>query len=322
MPDKRSDKKRGKDFHKMPSFEEMKAFEESCRNDFFAGLNQQEIKYENYPAKSPTCYSDQSVLVGAFLARTRALKKHIPRHPEIRPAVIVPGICPLYIMAAENRATDIGPYNAIGTGFVIKEPNHIGLVSPLDLIPGFELIRQMAIKRKRHDFVWRIADDSYISYKLGYEFFGMPKFRCDVYWEEKEDHILCSAVDDGELIMRLRARKIRTRTFENPVPQYSRAYFMRDRIPMTEEVISQAGKMGASVKAGDLVLELGERHPMAEELREVLVSTRPLLYLYMEDSRSIIYEPGRWAEDVLFQLMDLHHQGKEGDKTRQRAQKA
>lgn len=298
-------KKRRKDFYKMPSFTEMKAFEESCRTDLFAGLNQQEIEYEGYPAKSPTRYTDQSVIIGVFAARTRALKRYIPEHPDLRPAGIVPGICPVYIMAAENRATDIGPYNAIGTGFIIKEPSHIGLISPLNLIPGFELIRQIAIKRKRHDFVWRIADDSYISYKLGYELFGMPKFRCDVYWDDQEDHILCSAVDEDELILRLRAKKIRTRTFEDPKPRYARAYFVRDRLPMTEEVISQAKTMGASVKAGDLALELGERHPMADELRDVLVSTRPLLYLYMPDSRSIIYEPGRWAQDVLFELMDL-----------------
>jgi len=295
-----------KNFFEMPTFAEMKALEESCRKDFFAGLNQQEIEYEGYSAKSPTRYTDQSIIVGAFLAKTRALKRHIPEHPELRPAQIVPGICPITIMASENRATDIGPYNALGTGFIIKEPGNIGHISLLDLIPGFELIRQVLLKRKRHDFVWRIADDSYISYKLGYEFFGMPKFRCDVYWDDGGDHILCSAVDSDELILSLRAKKIRTRTMENPKPQYSRAYFFRDRIPMTEEVISQAKTVGFSVKTGDLELELGKRHPMAEELRDVLISTRPLFYLYLAESRSIIYEPGRWAQDVLNEIIDLN----------------
>ena len=242
------------------------------------------------------------------------LKRHIPEHPELHPAQIVPGICPITIIVSENRATDIGPYNALGTGFIIKEPSHIGYFSPLDLIPGFEFIRQVLLKRKRHDFVWRIADDSYISYKLGCEFFGMPKFRCDVYWDDRGGHFLCSAVDDDELILSLRAKKIRTRTMENPKPQYPRAYFLRDRIPMTEEVISLAKTVGFSIKAGDLELELGSRHPMAEELRDVLISTRPLFYLYLAESRAIIYEPGRWAQDVLNELMDLNAMRREKGK--------
>lgn len=299
-------RERRKDFDKMPTFEEMKAEEEMRERDFFGGLNMVELEYEGYPAALPVRYTEQSAYVGVFAARYRALKRYLPKNPSLRPVQVLPGVSPLIIAAAESRATDIGPYNSVLVLIPIKDPNHIGYLSPLNLVPGFELLRQSLLQRRNHIFVWRIADDSYISYKLGYAFFGMPKFASDIHYDDEGDRVVCSVLDEEELIFRMHCRKIGTEyANRDSVPLHGLAYFYRDGLPMTEETKMLANDFGLSVKAGDLVLELGDRHPMARELEDVLYSTRALCYIYAPKSNLLIYEPGRMAPDVFKEFVEL-----------------
>jgi len=297
---------RRKDFDKMPTFAEMREREVARDGEFFAGLNMGELEYEGYPAALPVRYTEQSGYVGVFMAKYHALKRYLPRDPTLRPLQVVPGVTPLIIAAVESRATDIGPYNSVLVLIPIKDPGHIGYFSPLNLIPGFDLLRQSLLQRKNHIFVWRIPDDSYISYKLGYAFFGMPKFASDIDYDDHGDKIVCSVLAEEELIFRLHCKKLATRyANKGSVPVHGLAYFYRDKLPMTEETRMLARDFGVSLKASDLVLELGEEHPMARELRDVLFSTRALCYVYAPVSNLLIYEPGRLAPDVLEDFVRL-----------------
>jgi hypothetical protein len=227
------------------------------------------------------------------------LRRLLPDDPSIRPIQILPGISLLIIGALENRITDIDPYNSILVVVPIRNPDSIGYFSPLKVIPGFEMIRQGLLRRLNHWFIWRIPDDSYISYKVGFESFGMPKFSADLTWDETLDWITYSAMDNGEQILTLKAKKIRTHSWGKGILINALAYFYRDRLPMTEYCKLKLNKAGISFRPGNLKLELGSNHAMADELKRVLISRRPLVYSYFPDSNLIIYEPGRWAPDVL-----------------------
>jgi hypothetical protein len=256
--------KRRKNFHRMPTFAQMKSFEDSWRENFFAGINQFAYEDEDgYSCKWPIFYREQRGILGVFLAKHRALKKVLPDDPAIRPVQILPGISRLIIGALES----------------------------------FELIRQGLLRRQNHWFIWRIPDDSYISYKAGFESFGMPKFASDLIWEEGDDDIVYSAEDNGEQIITLRAKKVRTHDMKRGILIHALAYFYRDRMPMTEYCKLLLTKAGFSL--GGLRLELGSNHPLADELRSVLLSRRPVFYSYFPESNLIINEPGRWAMDVL-----------------------
>lgn len=307
-------RKRRKDFDKMPTFTEMKAQEKVRDNEFFGGLNMAELEYEGYPAALPVRYTEQSGYVGVFMAKYHALKRYLPKDPSLRPLQVLPGVTPLIIAAAESRATDIGPYNSVLVLIPIKDPNHIGYFSPLNLIPGFELLRQSLLQKKNHIFVWRIPDDSYISYKLGYSFFGMPKFASDIDYDDRGEKIVCSVLEEEELIFRMHCRKLDTKySNKRSIPVHGLAYFYRDKLPLTEETRMLARDFGFSVKKGDMVLELGEKHPMAQELRDVLFSTRTFCCVYAPESNLIIYEPGRLAPDVLEKFVRLFgEKGEEG----------
>ncbi len=293
---------RRKNFSKMPTFAEMKASEEKAQQDFFASINQLEFTDEGYPCKVPVFYRKQAGILGIFPARTRALQKALPKDPGLKPVKLFPGVSPLIIFSLQSLDTDIAPYNSILVIIPIRNPDFVGYFSPLDLLPGFELVRQGLIRRKQHWFVWRIPDDSYISYKLGYDFFGMPKFAADLTWEDQGEHILYTCADQGEKILAMRARKIHAPQRGKGIEIASLAYFYRDKLPMTEECRVLVKRGAVSLRPDHLALDLGESHPMAQELREVLITTRPLCSAYLPDTNLIIYEPGRWAGDVLEQF--------------------
>jgi len=248
-------------------------------------------------------------LAAIFLAKTRALKKELPDIPGLCPLQIVPGVTPLTLLAVNNRATDIGPYDALRVQIPLRDPNAIGYFSPLNLIPGFEMIRQNVFQKKVHTFCWRIPDDSYISYVLGYEFFGMPKFAADVLWEDTGTHIHLTLSDDDGHMLTLRAKKMNTSEKNSIIHEI--LYFSRDKLLMTEEARFLAKESGFSLNHRNVNLELGKDHPMAQELRRVLISTKALGYMYMPQSKYVIYEPGRLPLDVMEQMVKLYNEKKE-----------
>jgi len=295
---------RRRNFGKMPTFAQMKAMEESWKGDLFAGINQFEYQDEDgYSCKWPIFYRKQRGILGVFAAKYRTLKTLLPDDPSIRPVQILPGVSFLYIAAIESADTDIEPYNSVLIVAPMRNPDFIGLCSPLKIIPGYELFRQAILRGLQNWFVWRIPDDSYISYKVGYEAFGMPKFSTDLTWEEKGDRVIYSASDEGEEILTYEAEKIKTYELKKGFTLNALACFYRDRLPMTEYAKVLFKEVGFSLGGSKLKLKLGKNHPLAEELRQVLISERPLLWIYFPEDYMLIYEPTRWALDVL----DLFH---------------
>lgn len=295
---------RRRNFDRMPTFTQMKAMEEAYEEGFFSGINQFEYQDEDgYSCKWPIFYRSQRGILGVFPAKYRTLKRLLPKDPSIRPVQVLPGISLLYIMVIESADTDIEPYNSVLIVAPMRNPDFIGLLSPLKVIPGYELLRQLLLRGLQNWFIWRIPDDSFISYKVGYEAFGMPKFSADLTWEEKDDRITYSAVDDREEMFTLDAEKIKTYVLKKGITLNAMACFYRDRLPMMEYCKVMFKEFGFSMGGSKLRFKLGPNHPLSKELGEVLLSTKPLFWVYLPRDNMIIYEPSRWALDVL----DLFH---------------
>ena len=291
---------RRRNFEKMPTFAEMKEMEKEWSRDFFAGINQFSYQDEDgYSCKWPIFYREQRGILGVFPARYHALKSLLPRDPSIRPVQVLPGVSLLYVTAIESADTDIEPYNSILIVTPIRNPEHIGLLSPLKIIPGYELLRQLVMRGVQYWYVWRIPDDSYISYKVGYEAFGMPKFAADLTWEENGDYITYQARDNGVEILTLEAQKPATHELREGYTMHALACFYRDRQLMTEYARVLFKQVGISLGGAKLKMKLGGDHPLARELRQVLLSDKPLAWIYFPEDYMIIYEPGRWSLDVL-----------------------
>jgi len=291
---------RRRNFDRMPTFDEMKALEKEWAEDFFAGINQFAYHDEDgYECKWPIFYREQRGILGIFPAKYNALKALLPRDPSLRPVQVLPGVSLLYVTAIKSADTDIEPYNSILIVTPIRNPEHIGLLSPLKALPGYEIFRQAVLRGVQYWYVWRIPDDSYISYKVGYEAFGMPKFAADLSWEEDDKRITYTARDRGEEILTLEAEKVKTYELSRGYTLHAQACFYRDRQLMTEYARVLFKRVGLSVGGGRLKLRLGGQHPLSQELEQVLISRSPLAWIYFPQDYMIIYEPGRWSLDVL-----------------------
>jgi hypothetical protein len=64
-----------------------------------------------------------------------------------------------------------------------------------------------------------------------------------------------------------------------------------DRQPQSAEAKFNGIELGISLRPDAASLELGERHPIARELAGLLVSRRPLEYVYMPRFEAILYGP-------------------------------
>lgn len=295
---------RRRNFDKMPTFVQMKAREQSYADSLFSGINQFEYQDEDgYSCKWPIFYREQKAILGVFAARYKDLRRLLPKDPGIKPVQVLPGISLIYMMVIESGDTDIEPYNSVLIVTPIRNPAFIGLISPLKVIPGYELLRQALITGIQNWFVWRIPDDSFISYKVGYEAFGMPKFSCDLTWEEEGNRIVYSAVDEGEEVFTVHVEKKKICSLEKGFILNALACFYRDRLPMMEYGKVMFKEFGLALGSRGFRLELGSSHPLSKELEEVLISTKPLAWVHIPQGNMVIYEPSRWALDVL----DLFH---------------
>ena len=155
-----------------------------------------------------------------------------------------------------------------------------------------------------HHFIWRLLVNSYPAYTTGERFFGMPKLRAEIDWQESDNNHTITVRDEDELMFRIRANKIATSTNPERELSFNRAYNMRDRVLMPEDLVMHPLEQGMSKKAADFTLELGNHH-LAGQISSLLKSSRCVQYVAIEKAQWSIYEPGRWAPDVVSVLPDI-----------------
>jgi hypothetical protein len=301
------EEKNRKDLEKAESYAQVVAREAEWKHGIFNGVEQIEIEYDGYPLRTPTRYVRSEFIGTMFLARTRALKKHIPQHPDIRPSTVLPGISTVMLAVCDNIVTDHGPNHSWMVGFPIRNPRHLGSWTPLDLIPGWEMFRQHVMERRGHSFLWRVGSDSWNSILTGVQLWGMSKFKSYLDFSKEGDfHEVVVSDDDGEMFT-LRAREIkRMMDWKRPdLGLHMTNYNIKDRQVCSLDILAQPIRMSLSLKPGDIQVELSRTHPFADELLSVLVSTKPLGYAICEYSH-ILYEPSRVPPITMARFLPAH----------------
>jgi len=117
-------------------------------------------------------------------------------------------------------------------------------------------------------------------------FYGFPVFIAEVDFSETDEQSRCRLAEGKEHILTLSGKRI-------PTPGSQRMDVF-DHLWMYGQPQSAQGKLnqlqyGASSRRDASVLELGERHPVALELRRLLVSRKPLQYEYVPRFEGILF---------------------------------
>jgi hypothetical protein len=248
---------------------------------FFEDVRQIDIMFDDQPAKSPMFYYDGSMINASFPARYGRLRELMPDARYV-PARLAPGLGVVTITCMENRDTDVGPYREVPIAISLSEPyfraNLPGraLMSARRLGQVHTFIPHMPVTT---EFAVRVAADLYAP--------GV-KLLAEIDFSETDEQSRCRVAEGEEHVFTLLGKRI-------PTPRSQRfdsfAHFFGDGQPVTAQFKANHLEYGESLRRGVAVLELGERHPIALELRRLLVSRKSLYYEYVPRFEAMLFGP-------------------------------
>lgn len=262
---------------------------------FFEDVRQIDVMIGEQRTKSPTFRYDGSSISAAFPARYGRLRELMP-DPRYVPARLAPGLGVVAIGCNEFRDTDIGPYRLVIIAIPLNEPYFRAN------LPGRALMSAGRLGQ-HHLFVRHVAVTSEAVLR-GNDLYNFPMFIAEVDFSETDEHCRCRLAEGKEHILILSGKRIPT-----PRSQRIDSFFLHlwmDGQPQSAQCKFNELQYGASSRRDAAVLELGERHPIALELRRLLVSRKPLQYEYAPRSESILFGPEhqtpllahRWSQAI------------------------
>ncbi|MBC7247194.1 MAG: acetoacetate decarboxylase family protein [Actinobacteria bacterium] len=264
---------------------------ETMHHDFFDGVEQVEAQLVGKEAKLPVFYRSARAMTAVFPATVLALKKLIP-DPRYSPAQMVPGIGALHLTAFEYYDTDIEPYNEFAIGVLLNDPH----VLP---VPGYNLLRQL-IRMNFYTYIHHLPVNTEIALRGGIDIYNYPKFLADIAYTDSEQEVTCDLSQGGDLILRLTGQKISAA--RSGIMKYFCHLYQFKQLQGAEFKVN-AIRYALVPAPGKVRLELGTSHPVAEELRRTLLTTQPLIYIYMPEIQCILYGPDRLSLPLLVRLL-------------------
>lgn len=260
---------------------------------FFAGIAQTELTENGQVVKVPAFYYDGTAMTAIFPARMSRLRAVLP-DPRIAPARLAPGVGVVGISCFEYRDTDLGPYNELAISIILNEPYFRSNV------PGRALIS--ALRRHQFDaWVHHLPVTTELSRVAGVEYYNYPKFLASIdFTSERTGRRTCRLAEGPEHILTLTgdtsstARAGRLQFF---------SHLWMDRQPQSSEFTIRAQGMSERLLPGTAALSLGDRHPIARELDDMLLGRRPLYYQYLSRFEGILYGPEHLTPPLLFHAL-------------------
>lgn len=240
--------------------------------EIFRGVKQWEL---TPGVKFPVFYYDNTSLSAMYTAATSEVKKLLP-HPDMRLIEVFPGRCIAAFTAFEYRDTDIGPYNEFSIAFPIafrKRP-----------APGVTVALQM--RRASYSvYIWQLPVTTEIARKGGVEFYGYPKFLADITFDKGPDSVTCRLAEQGREILSLEGKVLPT---QGRKKQSYLTYSVIDDVPITGRALIDALEFARSLDGTGATLTLGD-HPIADTLRHLGLSARPMMYEYSPVTEAILF---------------------------------
>lgn len=151
------------------------------------------------------------------------------------------------ISAVQYTDSDLGPYNEISVAVVV-EP-HDGSPAPLG--------------KDTTTFIHRLPVNQELSCTAGREIWGFPKWVADITWQHRGGGVDVVLIDSDEpvLSMRVEGPGLPLPRSRNEMACYSWSDGVLRRTTWS------MGMSGIRVRPRGIHLDLGEEHPMAQELR-------------------------------------------------------
>lgn len=247
---------------------------------YFDGVRQAEIDLTGDPVKLPIFYYDGEVTTGVFPAKLGRLRRYLPDR-RLEPARLAPGVGVVTISCFEYRDSDVGTYNELAIGIGLNYPAYGANLPGKALLSG-------VLKGQMHGFVWHLPVTTELAWKAGRDLWNFPKIVAPIDFTQDDATRTCRLTDEGEHVLTMRAQRLRSTRTEN-LQLFTHIY--QDGQPQHGEFRLRTRSSGQSIKPGGAQIELGPAHPWAEELRDVLISTRSIAHSYAPSMQGILFGP-------------------------------
>jgi hypothetical protein len=247
---------------------------------FFDGVRQADIDIDGDLVKLPIFYRDGESITGVFPARLSALRKMLPDR-RLVPARLAPGLGAITITCFEYRDSDVGSYNELAIGIMLNHPRDRANLPGRALLGG-------VLRGQMDAFVHHLPVTTELALKAGRELWNYPKFVASIDFEEDDSTRTCRLAHDGEHILTMSVPKIQSRRREQ-IQLFTHVY--QDGQPQRGEFKLLATGSGQSILPGAARLELGPRHPIAQELSLALLTTKSIAASYVAGIEGILFGP-------------------------------
>ena len=240
-------------------------------NEVCEAVNKENYLIAGKNISFPVRVSDASMMMNAFLIDAKAAQSIIA-DSGFRVIELFPGKAILQLLCVDYRKNDLGDYNEGAIIFPVLTP---GETKPL---PFFGPISRMA-KGTLGNYVYRMPVDQSFTTHAGRYIWGFPKWvaRIDIEFGEKQAH--GTFYDEDELVYGISAK-----TGGNTVAKQQRAASLAIRDGKAWKTFGTTQGSGLTFSLGGEIPNIGDKHPLALELRALGLPKKPLFTVSMKNT--------------------------------------
>jgi hypothetical protein len=256
------------------------------KGDLLRSVIQWEVFDEHFQRrfKLPVFYYDNTAMTAIYTASTAMVRRHLPV-PEMHPVETTPGKALVAFTAFEYRQSDIDPYNEFSISFPITYRKRS--------IPGLTVLSMMA-RKYFTAYVWQLPVTTEIARYGGVEWYGYPKYLADIRFSHESSMLACTLSEGGEEILTLKGKKLKTR---NEKVNRFKTYSVKEGFVLPANVYINPIEFGMSMSPKASQLSVGDKHPIARQIRELGLSAHPIFYNYMPLMEAVLYAPRNLMDD-------------------------
>tara|TARA_R110002072_G_scaffold110221_1_gene237737 strand:- start:3979 stop:4830 length:852 start_codon:yes stop_codon:yes gene_type:complete len=219
----------------------------------------------------PVVVADASMLMNAYLVDAKVAQEIIS-DSGFRVLELYPGKALLQLLFVDYRDNELGDYNEGAIIFPVITP---GERKPF---PFFGALKRM-ISGSVGNFVYRMPVDQAFTTHAGRFIWGFPKWvsRIDIEFGDKRAH--GSFIDEGELVYSIAAKTGGTATAKE-----QRAASLAIRDNKAWKTYGTSAGSGVTFALGGEMPTIGDRHPLALELRALGLPKKPLFSVSIKNA--------------------------------------
>lgn len=249
------------------------------QDDFFAGVDQVEVRINGGKGKFPVFYRDARMFNIVLPASYAKLRKILP-DPRFTPAQVFPGVGAVALTALEYYDTDIEPYNEFSMGIILNSPYY-------QPVPGYNLLRQL-FSQMINVYIWHLPVTTEIALRGGIDFYNYPKFMADIDFSDTGERVTCDLVGDGEQILTVSGEKVAT----SDLGEFKlMCNLYQNRQPQVAEFKMNVPQGRIQWLPTNVSWGFNRSSEIGSDLASLVLGKRALQYFYFPRIQCILYGP-------------------------------